>query len=72
MAPRDMRTLYKGGMVRTVEKKTRDYHFVARPLAEPVRSRHVSAIALPPTDELGKLLEQWLRELRGGYTIAGE
>jgi hypothetical protein len=32
----------------------------------------VSVISQPPTDELGRLLEQWLRELRGGYTIAGE
>jgi len=47
-------------------------HFVARPLPEPERTKHVSAIAQPPTDDLGKLLEQWLRELRGGYTIAGE
>ena len=47
-------------------------HFVARPLPEPERSNHVSAIAQPPTDELGKLLEQWLKELRGGYTIAGD
>lgn len=47
-------------------------HFVARPLPEPERSKHVSAIAQPPQDELGKILEQWLRELRGGYTIAGD
>lgn len=47
-------------------------HFIARPLPEPERSKHVSAVAQPPTDELGKLLEQWLKELRGGYTIAGD
>ena len=47
-------------------------HFVARPLPEPERTKHVSAIAQPPKDDLGKLLEQWLKELRGGYTIAGD
>ncbi len=57
-------------MVTTVEK-TCD-HYLARPLPEPERTRHVSAIAQPPTDELGMLLEAWLKELRGGYTIAGE
>ncbi len=61
---------YKRLMVTTIEKaKT---HFVARPLPEPERSTHVSAIAQPPADELGQLLEQWLKELRGGYTIAGD
>jgi hypothetical protein len=58
-------------MVTTVVK-TWESHFVAHPLPEPERSNHVSAIGQPATDELGKLLEQWLRELRGGYTIAGE
>ena len=47
-------------------------HFLARPLPEPERSKHVSQIAQPPTDELGQVLEQWLKELRGGYTIAGD
>lgn len=47
-------------------------HRVARPLPEPERSKHVSRVGQPPTDELGKLLEQWLKELRGGYTIAGD
>lgn len=56
----------------TTLEKIRTEHFVPRPLPEPMRTRHVSFIAQPPTDELGKLLEQWLRELRGGYTIAGE
>lgn len=51
----------------TVEK-----HFIARPLPEPERSKHVSAIGQPPVDELGKVLEQWLKELRGGYTVAGD
>lgn len=56
----------------TAVVKTCPTHFVARPLPEPERSKHVSRIAQPPVDELGKLLEQWLAELRGGYTIAGE
>jgi hypothetical protein len=47
-------------------------HFVPRPLPEPERSKHVSGISQPATDDLGKLLEQWLKELRGGYTIAGD
>jgi len=62
---------YNAVMVTTIEK-TRQTHFVARPLPEPERSNHVSAIGQPPTDDLGRLLEQWLRELRGGYTIAGD
>jgi hypothetical protein len=47
-------------------------HFLARPLPEPPRSRHISRVGRPPVDRLGKLLEQWLAELRGGYTIAGD
>jgi hypothetical protein len=53
-------------------KPLRSTHFVARPLPEPLRSKHVSRVARPPVDRLGKLLEQWLAELRGGYTIAGD
>jgi hypothetical protein len=59
---------YNAGMTATAEKT----HFVPRPLPEPERSKHVSAIGQPPSDALGKLLEQWLKELRGGYTIAGD
>lgn len=47
-------------------------HFVARPLPEPPRTRHVSRLGRPAVDRLGKLLEQWLAEVRGGYTIAGD
>jgi hypothetical protein len=47
-------------------------HTRPRPLPEPERNKHVAKISQPPTDELGRLLEQWLRELRGGNTIAGE
>lgn len=65
----DTMSRYKAGMVTTAEKPV---HFVARPLPEPERSRHVSEIAQPPKDDLGKLLEQWLKELRGGYTLAGD
>ena len=50
----------------------RSTHFVPRPLPEPPRYRHVSRVGQPPTDRLGKLLEQWLAEVRGGYTIAGD
>ena len=50
----------------------RPRHFVARPLPEPPRTRHVSRLGRPAVDRLGKLLEQWLAELRGGYTIAGD
>ena len=50
----------------------RSTHFVPRPLPEPPRCRHVSRLGQPPTDRLGKLLEQWLAEVRGGYTIAGD
>ena len=56
----------------TTVVKTRESHFVARPLPEPERTKHVSRIGQPPVDELGRLLEQWLAELRGGYTLAGE
>jgi hypothetical protein len=58
-------------MVTTQEKPSRT-HFVAHPLPEPERSKHVSLIGQPPVDELGRLLEQWLRELRGGNTLAGD
>ncbi len=61
-----------GYNVRVATTMDRPTHFVARPLPEPERSKHVSAIAQPPSDELGQLLEQWLKELRGGYTIAGD
>jgi hypothetical protein len=64
-------SLYNDAVATTLEK-IRDRHFVPRPLPEPVRTWHVSAIGQPPTDELGRLLEQWLNELRGGYTIAGD
>jgi len=50
----------------------RPRHFVPRPLHEPPRYRHVSRSGKPAVDRLGKLLEQWLAELRGGYTIAGD
>ena len=59
---------YNAGMPITIERP----HFIARPLPEPERNKHVSAIAQPPSDDLGKLLEEWLKELRGGYTLAGE
>ena len=62
---------YNTGMTTAVDK-TPMSHFVARPLPEPERNKHVSVIGQPPTDELGKLLEEWLKGLRGSYTIAGD
>ena len=47
-------------------------HFVPRPLVEPPRHRRVSKTARRPVDRLGILLEQWIAEIRAGYTIAGE
>ena len=70
----DLRTatprLYNARMITTNQKT--GMHSVARPLPEPVRSKHVAKVAQPPKDDLGKLLELWLSELRGGYTIAGD
>lgn len=48
------------------------HHRVARPLPEPPRTRHVSKVGRPPTDALGKILEEWMSELRMGYTQPGE
>ncbi len=61
---------YNAHVVTTIDR--RETHYRPRPLPEPERSKHVSAVGQAPTDDLGKLLEQWLQELRGGYTIAGE
>jgi len=56
----------------TTLEEPRAIHRIPRPLPEPERTNHVSSIGQPPIDELGRLLEQWLEELRGGYTIGGE
>ncbi len=48
------------------------HHWLARPLPEPVRSRHRSRIAQPPRDRLGRLLEEWLADVRIRYTYPGE
>lgn len=47
-------------------------HRVARPLPEPPRTNHVSKVGAPPTDEMGILLEDWMSEIRVGYTEPGE
>jgi hypothetical protein len=47
-------------------------HRVARPLPEPPRTRHVSKVGVPATDEVGLALEEWMRDLRVGYTEPGD
>ena len=41
-------------------------------LAEPPRYRRVSKSAPAPIDRMGKLLEDWMRELTIGNTLDGE
>ncbi len=48
------------------------HHRVARPLPEPPRTRHVSKVGRHATDRLGILLEEWVIELRMGYTQPGD
>ena len=47
-------------------------HWAARPLPEPPRHRRVSKSAPPQLDRIGKLLEEWMRELTIGNTLDGE
>jgi hypothetical protein len=47
-------------------------HWAARPLPEPPRSHRISKSAPAPLDRLGKLLEDWMRELAIGNTHDGE
>ena len=47
-------------------------HWAARPLPEPPRHRRVSKSAPPQRDHIGKLLEEWMRELTIGNTLDGE
>ena len=47
-------------------------HWAARPLPEPPRYRRVSKSAPPPIDRIGRLLEDWMRELTIGNTLEGE
>ncbi len=47
-------------------------HWVARPLPEPPRIRHISKVGRRPTDTLGILLEEWMSEVRIGYTQPGD
>ncbi len=43
-----------------------------RLLPEPPRHRRVSKSAPPQTDRLGRLLEEWLSEMKVRYTFDGE
>ena len=52
--------------------RVRARHWAARPLPEPPRTRRVSKSAPLPVDHLGKLLEDWMRELTVGNTLDGE
>jgi hypothetical protein len=47
-------------------------HWAARPLPEPPRSRRMSKSAPAQLDRIGKLLEDWMRELTVGNTLDGE
>ena len=48
-------------------------HWAARPLPEPQRTRHASKwMRRPVVDRLGKLLEEWLAELKVRYTFDGD
>jgi len=52
--------------------RTQARHWAARPLPEPPRSHRVSKSAQPPLDRIGRLLEDWMRELTLGNTLDGE
>jgi hypothetical protein len=52
--------------------RTQARHWAARPLPEPPRSRRVSKSAPAPLDRIGKLLEDWMRELTVGNTLEGD
>jgi hypothetical protein len=47
-------------------------HWAARPLPEPPRNRRVSKSSAAPLDRIGKVLEEWMRELTVGNTHDGE
>ena len=47
-------------------------HWAPRPLPEPPRSHRISKSAPPQHDPIGKLLEDWMRELTVGNTLDGE
>ena len=47
-------------------------HWAARPLPEPPRTRRVSKWMREPVDRLGRLLEDWLAEMKDRYTFDGE
>jgi hypothetical protein len=47
-------------------------HWAARPLPEPPRNHRVSKSSAAPSDRIGKLLDEWMRELTVGNTHDGE
>lgn len=47
-------------------------HWAARPLPEPPRSRRTAKSAPVPSDRIGRLLEDWMRELTVGNTLEGD
>ena len=47
-------------------------HWAARPLPEPPRSHRVSKSAPVQLDRIGRLLEDWMRELTVGNTLEGD
>jgi hypothetical protein len=47
-------------------------HWAARPLPEPPRSHRQSKSAPAPLDRIGKLLEEWMRDLAVGNTLDGD
>jgi hypothetical protein len=52
--------------------RTTARHWAARPLPEPPRYRRTSKSAPPALDRIGKLLEDWMRDLTVGNTLDGE
>ena len=47
-------------------------HWAARPLPEPPRYKRISRSSALPVDDLGRQLEDWMRDLTVGNTIDGE
>jgi hypothetical protein len=52
--------------------RTVSRHWAARPLPEPPRYKRTSALSRVPLDEMGRQLEDWMRDLVLGNTIDGE
>jgi hypothetical protein len=43
-------------------------HRTPRPLPEPPRTKHVSKVGRPAEDAFGRILEEWLSDVRVRYT----